>query len=231
MEVKKEIKYFEENIMYSYISNDLSGEGCIQEIINNDEYNLYKYKNLSGHIIDIGGNNGLVTCILAKQNPLATIIVIEPIPFLCERIQKNVSLNNLNNVIILNKALGDGDDVKITIGNTYSGASSTLVNNSDLFCNIFDGNKQITVNSITFDQLITNNNIESIDLLKIDCEGGEYYLYDSKKFKTNIVKNITGEFHNLSYNTQLKKNWNYNDLLIYVKKYVSGDIKISFLTM
>jgi hypothetical protein len=86
------------------------------------------------------------------------------------------------------------------------------------------------VETISFDNLLKENKINEIELLKIDCEGGEYYLYDSILFKTKCVKNITGEFHNLSYNLQ-KSNWNTKDLTNYVKKYVLNNINLSYLTI
>ncbi len=114
-EIIETINYNNITIQYSYSKKDPSGKGCITEIINNDEYELYKYNNIEGILIDIGGNHGLVTCILAKQNPMAKVIVLEPIPELVNRIKKNVELNNLTNVTIIDKALGDGNNIKLKI--------------------------------------------------------------------------------------------------------------------
>jgi FkbM family methyltransferase len=232
-EIIETINYNNITIQYSYSKKDPSGKGCITEIINNDEYELYKYNNIEGILIDIGGNHGLVTCILAKQNPMAKVIVLEPIPELVNRIKKNVELNNLTNVTIIDKALGDGNNIKLYISNVFSGATSTMVNDINLFKNTYNGVTEIYIESITFDNLLKYYVPEGsdIELLKIDCEGGEYYLYDSLRFKSNVVKNITGEFHNLKYNNKLNPLWNYDDLTKYVKTYVNGDIKISYLTI
>jgi FkbM family methyltransferase len=216
---------------YSYDTSDTSGQGCIREIIDRDDYKLYKYVNMDGTFIDIGGNHGIVTCILALQNPNAKIYTLEPIPKLVNIIQNNVDINNIDNVTIINKALGDGKNVKLTIGNAFSGCSSTIVTNTNAFSNLFSGFSQIDVKSITFDELLKEYCINDINLLKIDCEGGEYFLYDSIEFKKNIVKNIVGEFHNLKYNLAMDTNWNYNDLTKYVKTYVGGDVNISYLDL
>ena len=226
----KNIKY--NNIEFKYIinNNDRSGIGCINEIINNDEYKLFKFANKNGIFIDIGGNHGLVTIILAIQNPDATIYVLEPHPDLIEIIKNNIEINNIKNVIVINKALGDGNNVKLHMSNKWSGATSILVEDTNKFSKNYNGYKEIEVKTISFDNLLKKNKINEIELLKIDCEGGEYYLYDSILFKKNCVKNITGEFHNLSYNLQ-KPNWNTKDLTNYVKKYVLGDINLSYLTI
>jgi len=232
-EIIETIHYSDIAIQYSYNKKDPSGKGCITEIINNDEYKLNKYTNSDGYFIDIGGNHGLVTCILAKQNPMAKIIVLEPIPELVNRIKKNVELNNLSNVTIIDKALGDGNTIKLCISNVFSGATSTLVTDINMFKNTYNGVTEIDIESISFDNLLKTYVPEgtNIELLKIDCEGGEYYLYDSDMFKSNVVKNITGEFHNLKYNNKLNPLWNYDDLTKYVKTYVNGDIKLSYLTI
>jgi tRNA A22 N-methylase len=108
----KTIQY--NNIKFKYIYNniDTSGIGCIHEIIKNDEYKLFKFVNKNGIFIDIGGNHGLVTIILAIQNPNATIYVLEPHPGLIEIIKNNIEINNIKNVIVINKALGDDKNVK-----------------------------------------------------------------------------------------------------------------------
>lgn len=211
---------------------DKSGIGCIREIIINDEYNLYKYKNKKTTFLDIGGNHGLVTVILAIQNPESIIYVLEPLPSLIEIIKKNIEINKLKNVIIINKGLGDGSDVSLYEGNSCSGASSTMIVDEEKFINKQRGIKNIITNikTITFDDIIKLYDIKEIELLKIDCEGGEYFLYDSEELKKNIVKNITGEFHNLSYNKTNPK-WNYTDLTRYIKQYINGDIKLTYLNL
>tara|TARA_Y100000992_G_scaffold292038_1_gene249092 strand:- start:49 stop:753 length:705 start_codon:yes stop_codon:yes gene_type:complete len=232
-EIIETIRYHNTNIRYSHSRNDSSGIGCIKEIVNNDEYKLYKYTNINGYFIDIGGNHGLVTCILAKLNPKATIIVIEPNPTLANRILKNVQLNDLKNVTVINKALGDGKNIKLFISNKYSGASSTIVNDNKAFAKKYFGYESIDIETVTFDTIVKEYIPEGneIELLKIDCEGGEYYLYDSETFKKGVVKNITGEFHNLNYNSKNNSSWNSNDLTIYVKQFVKGDVNISYLTI
>lgn len=51
--------------------------------------------------------------------------------------------------------------------------------------------------SITFTDFIKENNIEKIDFLKVDCEGGEYDIFTDEHFDwlTKNVKKISGEWH------------------------------------
>lgn len=230
MIITENLKYNNINFQYCYDTLDPSGKGCIREIVKHDEYRLYKYFNKNGVFIDIGGNHGICSIILSKQNPKGKIFILEPDPILIEKIKHNIEINNCKNVTIISKGLGSGENVTLTAGGKCSGANSTIVNNISIFKEKQKGYKSEIVETITFDNLLTTFNISNIELLKIDCEGGEYYLYDSEKFRSSIVKNLVGEFHNLSYNKN-DLNWNYTDLTKYVKKYVKGDIKLTYLDL
>lgn len=231
MIITENLKYNNINFQYCYDTLDTSGEGCINEIVKRDEYQLYKYFNKNGVFIDIGGNHGICSIILSKQNPKGKIFILEPDPILVERIKHNIEINNCKNITIISKGLGSGENVTLHHGHGYSGGNCTVVNNISMFKAKQNGlDKSEIVETITFDNLLSTFNISNIELLKIDCEGGEYYLYDSEKFRSSIVKNLVGEFHNLSYNKNNLK-WNYTDLTKYVKKYVKGDIKLTYLDL
>lgn len=58
-------------------------------------------------------------------------------------------------------------------------------------------NEKGTATSITFQQIIQDYNLNQIDFLKTDCEGGEYDIFNSENILW-IVKNvrkISGEWH------------------------------------
>lgn len=50
---------------------------------------------------------------------------------------------------------------------------------------------------ITLHQIIKDYNLDKIDFIKTDCEGGEYALFtdENMPFLLNNVRNIVGEFH------------------------------------
>lgn len=222
------LKYKDIEFSYSYNPNDPSGLGCIREIIKNDEYKLYKYKNINGNIIDIGGNNGLVTIILALQNPMANVYTLEPFSELTRIINKNIKDNNIKNVTLLEKGLGNGNTSTLYIGGKCTGASTTTMTNIDLFKKqeLINELKTETVQTITFDELVYNYNMSNIDLLKIDCEGGEYQLFDAVTVKQGIINNIVGEFHDLSYGEKRSK-----ELTNYLKQFIKGDFNITYLNI
>lgn len=224
----KNIEYLGTPIVYSYMKSDPSGEGCIREIVSNDEYNLGRFKNLVGEtLIDIGANNGLVTLILALQNPDSTIICVEPSWDLYQVICKNVMQNKLTNVHILQVALHSKNcEIDFLQSTICTGASITTSTSSDLFSMFDNKHSQQKVAAITFDKLVEDFKIASIYFLKIDCEGGEYSLYESKSFQNSIVKHLGGEFHETFYlNSQKGDALN---LLEFCKQYVL-DYQITIL--
>ena len=60
---------------------------------------------------------------------------------------------------------------------------------------IYGGAKQME--GITFKKLCELYNLETIDFLKTDCEGGEYDIFNEENFEfiKNNVKKIAGEWH------------------------------------
>jgi len=180
--------------------------------------------------MDIGTNCGVALIILAKQNPLAKIYGFEPDPFVYEIAKENVKINNLSNVLFFNKAMHDKphDICKLSVFPHMSGANTIVANEQ---FSQFYGPTTTTVDIPTesFDNLVATHAITSVDLLKIDCEGAEYgIIYASETFKTGIVKNIVGEFHNTAYTSSVN---NGAALIDYCKQYVSGLVSVSVLVI
>lgn len=222
------------NLIYNFTYNplDASELWCIDEIVKNNEYILDKFiNNTNKHFIDIGANCGVATIILAKQNPFSTIYSYEPDKNLFNILIKNIELNNLKNVKPYNIAISKSgiDKLLLTLHPNYSGGNTTYsdVNTMESFFN-----QVITsyyVDCISIDEIITQNNINEVELLKIDCEGAEYdILYNSVSLKNNIIKNMVGEFHNLKYN---KLENTGEQLILYCKNFISGIFKVSILNV
>jgi FkbM family methyltransferase len=60
---------------------------------------------------------------------------------------------------------------------------------------VYDNNK--LMDGISFKKFIEQYNIDKIDFLKTDCEGGEYDIFNEENFEfiTQNVKKISGEWH------------------------------------
>ena len=167
-----------------------------------DDYNFDSIDFKDGDVvIDIGGNIGTVSIYLAKKYPFLKIYAFEPVKQNYENFLKNIELNNINKDIIkvFNLAITkDRRDVILTSPFNNSGASN-IYNNFRGSGNIILNN-DISIKSITFDDIFSNNNISKCKLLKIDCEGAEYeILYSANVENLKNCEYMRAEFHGKKY--------------------------------
>ncbi len=167
-----------------------------------DDYNFDSIDFKDGDVvIDIGGNIGTVSIYLAKKYPFLKIYAFEPVKQNYENFLKNIELNNINKDIIkvFNLAITkDRRDVILTSPFDNSGASN-IYNNFRGSGNIISNN-DISIKSITFDDIFANNNISKCKLLKIDCEGAEYeILYSANVENLKNCEYMRAEFHGKKY--------------------------------
>ena len=203
-------KYSNENYLYScklggidFKFYDFIFSMAINFICNEiDDYNFDSIDFKDGDVvIDIGGNIGMVSIYLAKKYPFLKIYAFEPVKQNYENFLKNIELNNINKDIIkvFNLAITkDRRDVILTSPFNNSGASN-IYNNFRGSCNIISNN-DISIKSITFDDIFSNNNISKCKLLKIDCEGAEYeILYSANVENLKNCEYMRAEFHGKKY--------------------------------
>lgn len=178
------------SVMTEYMPNEI------------DDYNFDSIDFKDGDVvIDIGGNIGMVSIYLAKKYPFLKIYAFEPVKQNYENFLKNIELNNINKDIIkvFNLAITkDRRDVILTSPFDNSGASN-IYNNFRGSGNIISNN-DISIKSITFDDIFSNNNISKCKLLKIDCEGAEYeILYSANVENLKNCEYMRAEFHGKKY--------------------------------
>jgi hypothetical protein len=88
-------------------------------------------------------------------------------------------------VKVRNYALGKVDDTfTITLADNASGAFA-------------EGGEKIECKKISFNSYVKENNISQIDLLKVNCEGGEYELLEAiiESNWLQYIDNIIIQFH------------------------------------
>jgi FkbM family methyltransferase len=111
------------------------------------------------------------------------VYCFEPHKELFESLHKNVFSKN---TILINKAIGSVDGTERLTG---------LFN--EQFIETCENENIQEVETITFKSFIEKNNIDKIDFIKTDCEGGEYDIFNDENLswiKKN-VKKIVGEWH------------------------------------
>jgi|SRR5215212_1125211 len=169
------------------------------------------FNNNNAIVMDIGANIGIYTILLSHIYPKAKIIAIEASPTIFEMLRSNCKLNNLvfsgSNVLLINKAISDKDDITTEFYEKHSmstmlkefltNLSSTILTNQD------ELNKKL-VRTVTIDNLVETIGVNEISLLKIDVEGAEVLALKGaiKTLTQKKIKNIVIEYHSL-------ENYNY----------------------
>lgn len=149
-------------------------------------------------VIDIGANIGEWTLPMAKAvGNQGKVFSFEPIPFMCEAVNKTVRANGLFHaqcvpVAISNRAgeakffLNYSEDKVVD-----SGASSLEYSPSQHA-------KEIVVQTMTLDEAVENLKINDVSFIKIDVEGHEYAVIDGarktlKKFSPVLLVEVGNE--------------------------------------
>ena len=133
-------------------------------------------------VVDIGANIGDFTVLVARRCPRGRVLAVEPVARSAKVIAAQVALNRLSNVTIVHAALGAASRIA-AIGD--AGMSSRLV----------DGGSGDAVPVVTLERLMTEHQIGTVDLLKLDCEGAEWDILPAAEAVLPRVRQITMEFH------------------------------------
>ena len=136
------------------------------------EYNIYErlFEVEEGDIVvDLGASLGPFTYSILPKNP-KQCFVVEPLSYHIDILNKNVGQKNVK---IIQGAISDKKKLEITWDNITE-----------------------TSPTFTFKEFLDDNNINKIDFLKCDCEGGEYDVFSKSniEFLKTIPKIVT-EFH------------------------------------
>jgi len=119
-------------------------------------------------VYDIGANIGYVSLGMAKQvGPRGKVIAFEPVPENIARLLKNIQINGLRNVRVLEYAVSDSRSRStIRIPENFSTAS-LVWHRADPTAS------EIVVETISIDELVESGRIETPTFVKIDVEGAE----------------------------------------------------------
>jgi FkbM family methyltransferase len=125
-------------------------------------------------IIDAGANIGLASVFFANKFPETKIIAIEPENSNFKMLEKNTK--NYKNVLLNKRALSNESNLSFDVVDRGLGnwGFVTEIHDLNIIHKVVD-----TVRSITIDEILIEHNLEYLDLLKIDIEGGEKELFES----------------------------------------------------
>jgi len=147
--------------------------------------------NIQYPILDIGAHIGVFSLYAHILNQKIKIIALEPHPDNVKLFQKNISLNNIQNIELLPYALTHTPETTTTLlvsENTHNHTISQEHTNTS-------AQKQIKVPAITLEKLIKQSKLDTIGLLKIDIEGAEFGILENMRDVWNKIQHIAVEYH------------------------------------
>lgn len=144
-------------------------------------------------IVDIGANIGMFT-LVASQRTRNKVFSFEPLPLNYEYLQRNIATNNCANVTTYNCAVSGMSKTEKLYLSKFTGGNILYEHT----CHTTEGqlDSYIVVPCISLEDMMRDNNIEQIDLLKLDCEGSEGSILSAASEVTLLrIRKIVMEFH------------------------------------
>lgn len=134
-------------------------------------------------IIDLGANVGLATLRLLATHPEARVVAVEADPKLAARLRENVK--GLP-VTVVNAAIAAESGERTF----YRSDSAAWANSFDLVDPV---QSPMRVSALSLADLVSSQDVKSVDLLKIDVEGAEWEVFGNGV--PAGVRAIVGEVH------------------------------------
>ena len=144
-------------------------DAAVKEIFEDNTYERFFEVEEGDVVVDLGASLGPFTYKILPKNP-KQCYVVEPLSYQIDVLHKNVGRDNVK---IIQGAITDKKKIEISWDNITE-----------------------SVPTFTFKEFLEENNIDHIDFLKCDCEGGEYDVFQPSniEFLKTIPKIVT-EFH------------------------------------
>ena len=122
-------------------------------------------------VLDVGAHIGAFAASAARSAPGVMVYAFEPAPENFALLSNNMARNGLSNVVLAQRAVSGARGVRqLHIADSPAEYSLHIVK-----C----GGGQLAVESTTLAEIIAEHGIETVDLLKMDCEGAEYEILEA----------------------------------------------------
>jgi FkbM family methyltransferase len=143
-------------------------------------------------VVDIGGFIGDFALYATKCLNARKVVVCEPSPQNWALLRKNVNNNDYQDRIeMVNKAVTDGRDIMMDVDAPARGqhrVSAYYPNNA----------ARKIIPGVALATIVDDYGLTVIDLLKIDCEGGEYDILSAAPTEVLVrIRNIVFEYHEI----------------------------------
>jgi FkbM family methyltransferase len=142
-------------------------------------------------IMDIGAGLGDFAICMAWRHPRRIIAAFEPFDESYRLLEENVRLNSLANVKAFPFAVGARSGSML-----LQTATGVAVKHSTASAKASDSASALRVEGITLEDAFRKAGLSQCDLLKVDCEGGEYEIFLNAPDETLArIRRISMEYH------------------------------------
>jgi FkbM family methyltransferase len=165
-------------------------------------------------VVDVGANVGVFCLWAAPQVSHGRVICIEPTPAI-DALRQSLGINDLTNVTVVQAAVSDcRQPVELVFYPGFNGCSHSVAFTPSAvgqFMMKWLLPKQPTPTRITAEgkplaEILAEHDVDKVDFLKVDCEGGEYVLFDSMSDDMlGRISRIAMEFHHFSPEHDVKR--------------------------
>lgn len=147
-------------------------------------------------VVDVGANIGVFSLFAASMGA-KKIYAYEPNSKAYEVLLRNIADNKLEDIIVPRRlAVSDKDNEIIKIPIDSSPYNQIFFSNTECTEDINPASNIEKVSTTSLESILNNNFIDTLDLLKIDCEGMEYKIfYNSKDSVFSKINEIKMEYH------------------------------------
>ncbi len=132
-------------------------------------FQLARYAHVT---LDVGAFIGFYALVAVHANPSGRVYAFEPMPFIYQRLQRNVRLNRLSNIHCIAGAVGDRDGTAEFFHGGVELPSSSSLSFEFIHRFVKDIHSSI-VPVVTLDRFARDIGLDRIDLIKIDTESTE----------------------------------------------------------
>jgi FkbM family methyltransferase len=118
--------------------------------------------------LDIGANIGYFSLLAATNYSSAKIISFEPVKHLFQKMNHNISINNIKNIETVNAAVGEINEEKELFLSSPDNLGMSSFHQPGNY-----SRKKERVKVVAIDDWFKTSGLTKIDLIKLDIEGGE----------------------------------------------------------
>jgi FkbM family methyltransferase len=135
---------------------------------------FYELAKKSNTIFDVGANIGYFSLLCNEANKTSKVFSFEPSPNHFDRLRTNILLNYASNVTPVRTCVG-AEDGEVVLYLTEAGSTSSIVRG------FRKPSAQLVAPCLALDSFVTLNQIDRVDLIKIDVEGAEPLVFEGMR--------------------------------------------------